>query len=76
MNVFEASLALPADKASVIARSLLPESKGESRERSKTTVTHEGNLLKLRIDAPDLHALRAAINTYLKWVIMCDRLME
>lgn len=76
MNVFEASFTMPGGKASVIAESLRPESTVASHERSKTTVNTDGDQLKLRIEAPDLHALRAAVNTYLKWVMMCDRLSQ
>lgn len=76
MNVFEASLTLTEGKALLISESLGLESDGTSHERSKTKVKPEGDRLEIRIEAPDLHALRAAVNTYLNWVMMCDRLMD
>lgn len=76
MNVFEAYFTLTEEKAGIIANSLKPELKAVSHERSKTTITSKGNKLKLKIQAEDLHALRAAINTYLKWIIMCNELAK
>lgn len=74
MNLLEAEFSFTEQKARTIANSLKLESKENKRERSKTTVTSRGDKLKLKIEAPDLHALRAAVNTYLKWIIMGDEL--
>jgi tRNA threonylcarbamoyladenosine modification (KEOPS) complex Pcc1 subunit len=30
--------------------------------------------VKLKVESDDLHALRAAANTYLRWVIMCNEI--
>jgi KEOPS complex subunit Pcc1 len=76
MNVFEACFTLTEESARIIADSLKPEIAPVKSERSKTTVKAEGNKLKLKIEAEDLHSLRAAVNTYLKWIIMCEKLAE
>ncbi|MDD5111063.1 MAG: KEOPS complex subunit Pcc1 [Candidatus Altiarchaeota archaeon] len=79
MNVFEASFTFGIEKSRLIADCLMPESAGAGEgghERSKTTVSAEGEFLILRISAPDLHALRAAVNTYVKWIAMCGQLSE
>jgi len=75
-NTLEAQFTFTAEKAGIIADSLKLESKTAGNERSKTTIASSGDKLTLEIQAEDLHALRAAVNTYLKWLIMCSELVE
>ena len=75
MNLLEAEFTLTEEKTRIIVNSLEPESTVQ-KERSETTVTAEGNKLRLRIEAQDLSALRAAVNTYFKWLVMCDELSD
>jgi len=74
MNTLEAEFTLTEEKAKIIADSLELESRENKNERSKTKVSYEGKKLNLKIESPDLHALRAAVNTYFKWIIMGDEL--
>lgn len=76
MNSFEAYFTLTEEKAKIMADSLRLESRVLAHERSKTTVSVEGNKLKIEIQSEDLHALRAGVNTYLKWIIMSQQLLD
>ncbi len=51
----------------IIAKSLLPESK-RSMPRTKVEIENEKGKLVLNIKAEDNSALRAAINSYLRWI--------
>ena len=76
MNVCEAVFTLTPNQARIIAESLKPETASAVHERSATAVTVEGTKLKIVIQAGDLHALRAAVNTYFKWVLMACELLK
>ncbi|MEW6069277.1 MAG: KEOPS complex subunit Pcc1 [Candidatus Thermoplasmatota archaeon] len=58
---------LECNKANILKQALLPESKREI-PRTKTEIKSERNKLILRIEAEDTSALRAAINSYLRWI--------
>ena len=47
---------------------LTPESETPSSDRSKTEVSGEGNQLIIKTIASDTSALRASLNSYLRWV--------
>ncbi|MDI6917534.1 MAG: KEOPS complex subunit Pcc1 [Thermoplasmatales archaeon] len=53
--------------ADIIAKSLLPESK-RILPRTKVEIENKKNKLILSIMADDVSALRAAINSYLRWI--------
>lgn len=76
MNELEATLALGADKAEALMKALTVESETELGMRSKVSVEARGDKLRLNISASDLSALRAAVNTYFRWVIACSELVE
>jgi KEOPS complex subunit Pcc1 len=76
MNVCEACFTFTPEKARIIADSLKPEEAVSVQERSKTSITAEGSILKVTINAEDLHALRAAVNTHFKWVLMASELLK
>lgn len=60
---------LPSAKlAETVYKSLLPETKQPSGFRSHVSVKHQGKLLELHILADDIVALRAASNTFLRFV--------
>jgi tRNA threonylcarbamoyladenosine modification (KEOPS) complex Pcc1 subunit len=62
-------IGLPSSKlAETIYRSLLPETKQPSGFRSNVSLKHEGRALELHILADDIVALRAASNTFLRFV--------
>ena len=51
-----------------IADALLPEVERQVGVRSKTKLATEGLFLVLTVEAEDTVALRAALNSYLRWV--------
>jgi len=51
----------------ILRGALLPESERPSSARSMVTMDTEGEILALRINASDIAALRAALNSYLRW---------
>ena len=53
--------------ADIIASSLLPESK-RNVPRTKVEIKNKKNKLVLSITADDVSALRAGINSYLRWI--------
>jgi len=66
----EASISIQVDEAlvKVLAGSLTPEAERPSSARSSVSLEPSGSLLELRIIASDVTALRAAVNSYLRWV--------
>ncbi len=59
-------VSMPADKIKRIAKALSVES---GREIPRTHVAiYSGKSLQIRIYADDVHALRAAVNSYLRWL--------
>lgn len=75
MNRLEVRLELPAKAAETCRRSIEIEAGNASIERSTVEITSDGGVLRLIIKAHDLVALRAAMNTYLRWVGMCSDLV-
>lgn len=62
-------IGLPSSKlAETVYRSLLPETKQPSGFRSRVSVTRQGEAVELHILADDIVALRAASNTFLRFV--------
>jgi len=53
----------------IILEALRPETKISSARRSTVQVEGEGNRLTLIFEARDTSALRAALNSYLRWVV-------
>ena len=54
--------------AEIIENSLKPEVQDPVSTRSKVEVVAEDDLIRINITASDLSALRAALNSYLRWV--------
>ncbi|MFC2154398.1 KEOPS complex subunit Pcc1 [Candidatus Altiarchaeota archaeon] len=75
MNRLELGVALPSDKAQVLVGSLHPETT-QKQARSEVTVKQGGDGLVIEVEAQDLHAMRAAVNTYLRYMIMNLKLLE
>ena len=53
----------------IVLEALRPETKISSTGRSKVRVKGEGNRLTLFVEATDTSALRAALNSYLRWIV-------
>ena len=74
MNTLKVDVSLPTDVAEACVAAVGPETKSEALTRSKLTLKKTADGLRLSIEAEDLHAMRAAANTYLRWIIMCTEL--
>ncbi len=55
-------------EAEVILKSLEPEIASAPSQRSSTHFKQVNNILKMKIDAADVTSLRAATNSYLRWI--------
>jgi len=60
----------------VVLEALKPETRTPSTLRSKVQITSEGNSLTLSFEATDTSALRAAINSYLRWVHLAKTVVK
>jgi tRNA threonylcarbamoyladenosine modification (KEOPS) complex Pcc1 subunit len=67
----EVTINLPLHAARICAESIQMEAQSEALSRSKIDLSCEDDTLILRVAASDLSALRAAMNTYLRWINMC-----
>ncbi len=63
----QARITFQGKGASVVRGSLAPEA-GREIPRSQVRVVGDGDTVELLIDAEDVSALRAALNSYLRWV--------
>ncbi len=57
-------------EASIILNSLLPEIRNPATNRSKINLLIRNGELLMDIEAKDMTALRAALNSYLRWINM------
>jgi tRNA threonylcarbamoyladenosine modification (KEOPS) complex Pcc1 subunit len=64
----EITIDMPGDLVDVIEGSLVPEVERPTSERSNVDVVAREGKLVIRIKASDVAALRAAVNSYLRWV--------
>lgn len=64
------------DEAEIIRRALKPEEALPTSERCKVKLTRRKNVLCLEIDAKDTAGLRAALNSFLRWVIVARDMIE
>jgi tRNA threonylcarbamoyladenosine modification (KEOPS) complex Pcc1 subunit len=55
-------------------KALKPEIESTSLVRSKVNMDIKDNYLILKIEATDIVALRATINTYLRWLLAIDEI--
>ncbi len=64
-------LEFPSEKlVQTLLKALLPETKKPTTSRSKVLVEGKGKELTLRVEAQDTSALRATLNSYLRWVAL------
>ena len=59
------------ERLKIVLDALSPETRISSK-RSKVQAEGEGNRLTLVFEATDTSALRAAINSYLRWIVVID----
>ena len=61
-------LSVPEGLSELIQESLSPEVEQSISERSNVVITRKNGDLAIIIEALDIVALRAAINSYLRWI--------
>lgn len=76
MNELKIRLDIPTEIAKICCESIGIETKSSALSRSKIDLGHGKDCLKIDINSQDLSAMRAALNTYLRWVIMCCDLLK
>lgn len=54
----------------ILLNALMPETKKPATSRSKVSIEGEGKKLIMRIEAEDTSALRATLNSYLRWAAL------
>jgi len=60
----------------VVLEALKPETRTPPTRRSEVQMKGEGNSLTLNFKASDTSALRAAINSYLRWILLTKTILE
>ena len=60
----------------VVLEALKPETRTPPTRRSKVQMKGKGNSLTLNFKARDTSALRAAINSYLRWILLTKTILE
>ena len=55
-------------EAEVILKSLEPEMASAPSQKSTTNLKQMNNILKMEIYADDVTSVRAAVNSYLRWI--------
>jgi len=74
-HVRRAVITIEGDGADIVRRALAPEA-GREVPRASVAVTGSGSRVVFTITALDTGALRAAINSYLRWVDVAARVRE
>jgi len=72
----EIELELGGELPTLLERALKPEAETPSTSRTRAQVEAEGRRLRITIEAQDTSALRAAVNSYLRWVEGCLSALE
>jgi tRNA threonylcarbamoyladenosine modification (KEOPS) complex Pcc1 subunit len=62
--------------AETVQRAVLPETRALRHFRSRTGLSRTGRVLRVRIVASDLGALRAAANSFLQFVLVARDAVE
>ncbi|ODS35779.1 MAG: hypothetical protein A7316_01770 [Candidatus Altiarchaeales archaeon WOR_SM1_86-2] len=73
MNELSINIGMPKQAAKICCEAMGVEidAVGDEMQRSSVGVACDEGGLNLHITAKDLNALRAALNTYFRWVVMC-----
>ena len=75
MNEFILRLRVSPHVARACLEAIKPEIDSDIHGRSKVELKYDNELI-LTILASDLHAMRAAVNTYVRWLDMCLKLVK
>ncbi len=70
-------LELPSKKQlEILLDALLPETRKPATSRSKVNIESQDRQLTIRIEAKDTSALRATVNSYLRWAALVKNIHE
>jgi tRNA threonylcarbamoyladenosine modification (KEOPS) complex Pcc1 subunit len=75
----KSSIEIPLESkrtAELLLAALSPETKSGPSDRATTNVSIRDNILVIEVEADDITALRAAMNSYMAWVSACLRTIE
>jgi KEOPS complex subunit Pcc1 len=64
------------EDAEIVLRSIEPEIRGSPSERTSTEIECHRNILKITITAQDTTSLRASLNSYLRWIMLSQQILE
>ncbi|UUX92025.1 KEOPS complex subunit Pcc1 [Methanoplanus endosymbiosus] len=74
--VHEAVFSFQTSDAGLIYESLLPEADGESGRSFSEVILGSDTEILLRVSARDIHAMRAALNTWLRLINIANEMKE
>jgi tRNA threonylcarbamoyladenosine modification (KEOPS) complex Pcc1 subunit len=74
-SVIEIPLDSP-ETAEIIFTAISPETKSGPSDRASTKVSLRDSVLVVEVEAADITALRAAMNSYIAWVSACIKSIE
>ncbi|BDZ68030.1 KEOPS complex subunit Pcc1 [Methanobacterium ferruginis] len=67
----------PSQKdAEIVLLAVEPEITDSPSERTVTEIDCHHNILRINIKAQDTPSLRAALNSYLRWIILSQKVLE
>jgi tRNA threonylcarbamoyladenosine modification (KEOPS) complex Pcc1 subunit len=75
MNTLEVEIPLDKNNASIVLEAVGLETLNQANERSNVSLSYNG-CLKMRIEADDLNAMRAALNTHLRLIDTAIKLIN
>jgi len=61
------------ETAEILLAALSPETRSSPSERAATRVSVQNTSLIIEVEAEDITALRAAMNSYIAWVSACTK---
>ena len=64
------------EQLKVVLEALKPETRTPPSRRSRVQIMSEGKCLTLSFEATDTSALRAAINSYLRWIFLTKTVLK
>ncbi|MEA2089820.1 MAG: KEOPS complex subunit Pcc1 [Thermoproteota archaeon] len=71
------TLSFPSKKRlNTVLQALKPETKSSPTLRSRVELQGKGKSLTLRFEAKDTTALRASVNSYLRWISSTEAILE
>lgn len=67
-SLAKAEIELTEEATEVVLKALVPETEVSTSDRSKVSIHSSQGCVRLLVEADDTVALRAALNSYLRWI--------